>query len=136
MKHTIKSGALLLASALILALSICGIGRVSAQQQSKERRGAKTESKEEYEKKIQAKLDKLDRQIEALKAKAAAEGAQAQRQLKTQLKELDRQHQAAARQLDEVRAEGEETWQKMKPKVDAALDELEKAYQKVASYFR
>jgi hypothetical protein len=66
MKLIRQSGVLILAGALAAVLSILLSQPAMAQQASGER--STTESKEEYEKKIQAKLDELDRQMKALEA--------------------------------------------------------------------
>lgn len=136
MKPIRKSSVSLVARGLILVLSVCGIDNALAQQQAKERSSAKTESKEEYEKRIQARLDELDRQIDHLKVKAASEGTRAQKELNIQLKELDKQQQAATRQIKQLRTASADAWQKARPKLEAAMDELEKAYEKAASHFR
>jgi len=50
--------------------------------------------------------------------------------------ELTQQHQATARQYEELKQEGQEAWKKMKPQMDAAVDELNKAYERLASRFQ
>ena len=52
------------------------------------------------------------------------------------MKELTQQHQATARQYEELKQEGQEAWKQVKPQMDAALDELEKAYERLASRFQ
>jgi len=119
---------------IVLLLPVLGWGTQHAPtQQSKEQARPATESREQYQKRIGAKLDELGRQISALEAKEEAQADQARRGLR---KELTQQHQAAARQYEELKQEGEEAWKKMKPQVDAALDELEKAYDRLASRFQ
>jgi uncharacterized NAD(P)/FAD-binding protein YdhS len=62
-----------------------------------------------------------------LEAREQTQADQARRELRKQLKELTQQHQATARQYDELKQEGQEAWKKMKPPMDAAVDELNKA---------
>ena len=50
--------------------------------------------------------------------------------------ELTQRHQATARQYEELKQEGQEAWKKMKPQMDAAVDELNKAYERLASRFQ
>jgi hypothetical protein len=135
MKSAVRRAAAILLGGLILVVTDWGIPQVSAQQ-SKEQTRPATESREQYQKRIQANLDELGRQISGLEAKAEAQGDQARRELRKQLKELTQQHQATARQYEELKNEGQEAWKKMKPQMDAALDELEKAYERLASRFQ
>jgi DNA repair exonuclease SbcCD ATPase subunit len=135
MKPAITCAAAVLFGVLILPVSDWEIQRVSAQQSKEETRPA-TESREQYQKRVQVKLDELGRQISALESKEETQADQARRQLRTQLKELTRQHQATVRQYEELKQDGQEAWKKMKPQMDAALDELEKAYRNLASRFQ
>jgi uncharacterized protein HemX len=117
---------------LILAVSGWGIQYAPVQQSKEEPRPA-TESRQQYQKRIQAKLDELNRQISALEAREETQADQARRELRKQLKELTQQHQATARQYQELKQQGQETWKRMKPQMDAALDELEKGYERLVS---
>jgi DNA repair exonuclease SbcCD ATPase subunit len=120
---------------LTLAVPDWGIQHAPAQQSREETRSG-AESREQYQKRIQAKLDELNRQISALEAKEETQADQARRELRKQLKELTQQHQATAGQYEELKQDGQEAWKKMKPQMDAALDELEKAYERLASRFQ
>ena len=91
-------------------------------QQSKEQSRCATESREQYQKRIQAKVDELGQQISMLGAKEEAQADQTRRELRKQLKELTQQNQATARQYEELKQEGQDAWKKMKPQMDAALD--------------
>jgi chromosome segregation ATPase len=135
MKLAITCAAVVLFSVLLVPVPDWGIQRVPAQQSKEETRPA-TESKEQYQKRIQGKLDELGRQISTLETKEETQADQARRELRRQLKELTQQHQATARQYEELKQEGQEAWKKMKPQMDAALDELEKAYERLASRFQ
>jgi chromosome segregation ATPase len=135
MKPATTCAAGILFGALILALPGGGLQNAPVQQPKEEPQPA-PESKEQYQKGIQGKLDELGRQISALEAKEETQADQARRQLRTQLKELTQQHQATARQYEELKQDGQEAWKKMKPQMDGALDELEKAYERLASRFQ
>ncbi len=135
MNPATKCAAAVLFGVLILPVSDGGIQRVPTQQSKEETRSG-TESREQYQKRIQAKLGELNRQISALEAREETQADQARRQLRTQLKELTQQHEATARQYEELKQDGQEAWKKMKPQMDAALDELEKAYDRLASRFQ
>jgi hypothetical protein len=135
MKPTTKCATAVLFGVLILPASNWGIQHSPAQHSQQLTRPA-TESREQYHKRIQEKLDELGSQISTLEAKEEAQADQARRKLTRQLKDLTRQHQTAARQYEELKQQSQEAWEKAKPKMDAALDELEKAYQNLASRFQ
>jgi len=132
MRPVAKRASVVLIGGLLLQLLI----QHAPAQQSKEQTRLATESREQYQKRIQAKLDELSQQISALEAREESQADQARRELRKQLKELTQQHQATARQYDELKQEGQEAWKKMKPQMDAAVDELNKAYERLASRFQ
>ena len=132
MRPVAKCATVVLISGLLLPVLI----QHAPAQQSKEQTRLATESREQYQKRIQAKLDELSRQISALEAREESQADQARLELRKQLKELTQQHQATARQYDELKQEGQEAWKKMKPQMDAAVDELNKAYERLASRFQ
>ena len=132
MRPVAKCATVVLISGLLLPVLI----QHAPAQQSKEQTRPGTESREQYQKRIQAKLDELSQQISALEAREESQADQARRELRKQLKELTQQHQATARQYDELKQEGQEAWKKMKPQMDAAVDELNKAYERLASRFQ
>lgn len=134
MKLTVKCATAVL-SVLISPISDLGTQRAPAQH-SKEQTGPAAESRDQYQKRIQAKLDELGRQISALEAKEEAQANQARRELRKQLNELTRQHQAVGRQYEGLKQDSQEVWKKTKPKMDAALDELEKECRNLASRFQ
>jgi len=135
MRSAAKCATAVLSIALLRPVPDHGAQHVPAQQ-SKEQTRPATESREQYQKRIQAKLDELGREISALEAREETQADQARRELRKQLKELTQQHQATARQYEELKQEGQEAWKKVKPQMDAAVDQLEKAYERFASRFQ
>jgi Zn-dependent M32 family carboxypeptidase len=135
MKPANKCAVAAVSVAPILPISDWGIQHAAAQQ-SKEQSRPASQSRADYQKRIQAKLDDLAQRISALEAREETQATQARRELRKQLRDLTRQHQAAARQYEELKQESQEAWRKMKPKMDATLDELEKAYRNLASRFQ
>ena len=135
MRSAAKCATAVLSIALLGPVPDHGAQHVPAQQ-SKEQTRPATESREQYQKRIQAKLDEPGREISALETREEAQADQARRELRKQLKELTQQHQATARQYEELKQEGQEAWKQVKPQMDAALDELEKAYERLASRFQ
>lgn len=94
------------------------------------------QQKEEYEKQMGAKLDEFEGRIEDLRAKAEAETAEAKTELKEALEELNRKQEAAEKELDKLEAAAIEGWEKMKEGTDSAIEELEKAYERVVARFQ
>jgi chromosome segregation ATPase len=135
MKLAAKCAAAILSAMLILPVSGWGILH-GLTPQSKEQNPPAKESREEYQIRILTKLDELNRQISDLEAKEETQADQARREVRKQLRQLNRQYQTAARQYEELKRESQETWEKMKPKMDTALDELEKAYRNLAARFQ
>jgi hypothetical protein len=116
---------------LTVLLSIPAGERALARQPPEHSSNA--ESREEYQRRIQAKLDELSRQMKALEAQGKTEGVEAQQKLRREYRQFSNQHREAARQFEQLKAAGRESWEKARPQLEAAVDELEKAYRKLAS---
>ncbi|HVP80904.1 MAG TPA: hypothetical protein VMV04_23695 [Thermodesulfobacteriota bacterium] len=52
------------------------------------------------------------------------------------MKGLQKEEKAANKKLKELKSAGSKTWDKLKAKMDAAMDELNKEYEKIASRFK
>lgn len=94
------------------------------------------QSKEAYQAELQARLDELNQQIEALKTDAEQMISEENKaELDQTVKELETQSAAITQQLQELGDASEAAWQDFKPGLEAALDDLEKAYQKARTHF-
>ncbi len=78
---------------------------------------------EQYQKKVAVQLEETQKKIEALKA-----GFQAQ------LAELQKKEEAVKQDLAELKAAGGEAWEKAKEKLDKAVAELEKSFEKMKAH--
>ena len=116
---------------LIVLLSIPAGERALARQPPEHSSNA--ESRDEYQTRIQAKLDELSLRMKALEARGKTEGVEAQWKLRSEYRQFSKQHREAARQFEQLKAAGKESCEKARPQLDAAVDELEKAYRKLAS---
>jgi uncharacterized coiled-coil DUF342 family protein len=93
-------------------------------------------TKEAYEKKIQAKLDEWNAEIDKLKAKADSAEADAQLEYYQKIEELRSMRENAANKLSELRAAGEDAWADLKAGIDGARDSLDKALKSATSRFK
>jgi hypothetical protein len=80
-------------------------------------------------------LDKLDKQYDEWKAKAArAEGA-AKVKMEAKLAELEKQKIRVREQLTRLEGTGAELWRDAKKDAQKAVDELKEAYEKAKEHF-
>ena len=93
------------------------------------------QEKQMYQDKIEAKLRDLDQQIDALKVKIGKQNRVDRKQLQQQMAELDRKRVAAHQELEKLKNSSEEAWQDMKAGIEAAIGDLETAYERAASHF-
>jgi len=93
------------------------------------------QEKEEYQKKIEAQLADLSKQIEGLKGKAKAAKQEMAAQLEAQLAEFKKQEQEVAKKLPELRSATSKAWGEVKGALDGAMDDLKKAYENARSQF-
>jgi len=96
---------------------------------------ATPQHKEQYEKTMEERLGKLGKQLDELKAKAAAMTEQARKDMNRQLAEADKKRKIASRKLEELRKKSEKEWNKFTAELDEAANDLEKAYEKAKAYF-
>ena len=95
-----------------------------------------SQQRDSYEEKAEARLRELKRQIEALNAKASQQGSEARKQFDRQIADLDRQRATVQKQLDKLKTSSQQAWRDMKPNLEAAMKDLEAAYQRAAADFK
>ncbi|MGW8303323.1 MAG: hypothetical protein ACWGNO_14700 [Desulfobacterales bacterium] len=97
------------------------------------------QQKEEYQKQIKAKLEEIDREIQALQAKAQSRATELKEESKAELNQamegLLKKKQAAAEKLNELKSASGKAWEDIKSGVDKAMDDLNKAYDQARSNF-
>jgi chromosome segregation ATPase len=120
----------------ILLWPACGTGeKAQTPNQSQEAEAARRERRQ-YQKKIETKLRELDQKIDALKVRTAKHSKVARNQLDRQMSELDQKREVAHQEFEKLRNSSQGAWQDMKAGIDAAMDNLETAYERAASHFK
>lgn len=92
--------------------------------------------KEAYEKKLQAQLDEWGAEIDRLKAKADAAGADAQLEYNKQLDELRSKRAAANEKLAELKATSGDAWEDLKDGITKAWGSLSDAMKSAKDRFK
>ena len=92
--------------------------------------------KAEYQKKIESQLDEFSRGIDELKMKAEQSGAKAKAELNKEIAALEQQKEVVSKKLSELQSSGAEAWEYFKSRVDSAMKELKKSYDRTVSRFK
>ena len=92
--------------------------------------------KELYQRKMRAKLDELEADVDKLKAKASSLSADAQLEMNEQIRALDSKIAEGKTKLSELSRAGEEAWDSIKEGVESAWDSLKVAVSDAASKFK
>ena len=88
-----------------------------------------------YQHQIEAKLRALDQHIGALKKNAGKQSKVDRKELVKEIAELDRKSAAAHLEFEKLQNSSQTAWQDMKSGLEAAVKDLETAYDKAASRF-
>ncbi len=91
--------------------------------------------KDAYQKKLQAKLEEWNADIEKLQAKADAAEADAQLDYYKEIEDLRAKQEAAGKKLDELKSAGDDTWEDVKAGIDNAWESLSSAIKSAKSRF-
>jgi len=97
---------------------------------------AQTEERESYKKAVQEKLKVLDQKIDELKGKAAEVKGEAKTEFNKRLTQLREKQKTAKNEWGKVKRATSNTWEKAKAGMDAAVQDVENAYDKAASHFK
>jgi hypothetical protein len=111
-----------------ISMVVCSAPRlVSAQTAGKEPAvQAKESAKDTQIKELKKELDELDKKAEALAAKAGTDIAEQKKQFK-------KDQQAAVKKLDALKADASRKWEDVKPELEAAVNDVKKAFEKLRS---
>jgi len=85
--------------------------------------------REEYQKKLQAKLDEWQANIDRMKAQARQAEADAKIEYEKKIEELHAQREEMAEQLEKLRQSQSAAWSDIKAGVEKAWDDMNKAMQ-------
>jgi chromosome segregation ATPase len=91
--------------------------------------------KEEYQKKMEARLKELDEQLDKIRADAQESTEEARAALDKRIEELETQRDAARKKLDEIRKTSAEKWENLKSEMDAVMNNLEEKIEKIIPSF-
>jgi hypothetical protein len=91
--------------------------------------------KEEYQRKVEAKLDGLAKRISALQATVERAGATGEAELHATIAELQQKKAAARRHFEGLKASSAEAWVDLKVAMDTAMKDLEKGYERARARF-
>ena len=94
------------------------------------------QQKEEYQKKLEAKLKEYDQKLDELKGRAEKMKEEVKGEINKEIEEFRKNQQAAAKKLEELKAASGKAWEDLKSGIDAALEEMEKTLEKAFSRFR
>lgn len=92
-------------------------------------------SKQAYQKKVQAQLDEWSAEIDKLRAKADRADAEAEIALNREIDNLRDKRNQARQKLDELSSAGEDAWEDIKTGVEAASNALGHAVRSAQSRF-
>jgi chromosome segregation ATPase len=93
-------------------------------------------TKQAYEQKLESKLDEWNAKIDVLKAKAKGVGADAKLKQEKAIKELERKQADAKGKLQQLKEEGENTWEKMKDGLEETVSDIESNLESVIEQLR
>jgi uncharacterized protein YPO0396 len=88
-----------------------------------------------YEKKLQAKLDEWNAELDRLKAKAEGAEAEARLQYDKQISDIEAMQEAISEKLAELKSASEDAREDIKAGIELAKDSLESAMKSAAARF-
>jgi hypothetical protein len=98
-----------------------------------EETAAVQKQREEYEQRIEAKLEEYGEKLADLHSKAEGLEQQARADFDQKIQALQEKQQLALEKLAELKSAGSEAWEDMKSGVSAAMEDLDQTYQSVLS---
>ena len=94
------------------------------------------QQREEYQKKVEAKLNEFNTQLSALNTAAEDQKKEDQADLNRKIEEARKKQEVVNQKLEELKSATAKAWKDIKPALDAAIDALEKAYGELHSRLR
>lgn len=91
--------------------------------------------REEYQQKVEMKLNELVQGIATLQGKAERAGARGKAELNGMIAELQQKTETAQRHVEELKAAGTEAWEDLKVATEAAMKDLERGYERARARF-
>lgn len=88
------------------------------------------QQKEAFQRKAQAELTALQKQIAALQSRVGEASAATRADLQASIADLEKKKEGARKKMDELRSATDAKWADVKSGVSSALDEVQAAYRK------
>ena len=110
--------------------------QVGAEQGADAVKNMVTDSKDDYQKSAQAKLDQLSASIDDLKIKAETADAQAQGGLHQAVRGLQKQRDDLQAKLDALKSSTADAWKDMTGGINQSLGDLQKACDRAAAQLK
>ena len=89
-----------------------------------------------YVEKMKAKIDEWNADLAKLEARSREAEADMRLKYDQQIQELREQRQKAEERLKELQCAGEESWEKMRDGMEAAWDDMSRAFREAMDRFR
>jgi archaellum component FlaC len=122
--------------ALMLFTSAVPLSALAAEQTPCTKAPEPMHQKEQYEKSMEERLGKIGKELDELKTKAADMTEEARKEMSQQIEEVEMKQKLASRKLGEMRKESQKEWKKVADEMNAAMNELEAAYEKMKSHMK
>lgn len=90
---------------------------------------------QEYQERLGAKLEQFDKELEELRAGAETIKEKSKTELNETVAALKQKQQAVRNKLEKLRSASGKAWEDAKSGVEAAMEDLEKAYKQAISRF-
>lgn len=95
------------------------------------------EQKDAYMNELDKKLDEYDKQIDEIKKQAESQMTDDEKEkFQKKLDDLQNKRKELERKIEKLKTAGNEAWKDMKPGIDGAVKDLDKAYDKAIKKFR
>lgn len=122
--------------ALMLLLTAVPLSALAAEQKPGTKAPEPAQQKEQYEKSMEERLGKIGKELDELKTKAADMTEEARKEVNQHIEEVEMKQKLASRKLEEIRKESQKEWKKVAGEMNAAMNELEAAYEKMKSHMK
>lgn len=110
---------------LVIPFLLIGLSIVHAE--------TKAETKENYQAKIEKELKELGDDVERLKAGSENAGSKSRAEVDRQMGNLQKKLGVARERLEELQSTTSVQWDKLRHKMDSALQDLKKTYKRTAN---
>lgn len=92
--------------------------------------------KDDYQQKLEAKLEEWNAELDKLRAKAKGAEADAEREINKEVAQLEERRERARARLEELRAASDDAWHDFKAGAERAFDEMSEAVRQAVARFR